>query len=78
MIQIQDVCAALVPEEARGTMSHSRIDGNSERMLQLEICGVLPNVMQENVSHHFGSCYNRALGFVESASIVFNVAHLPY
>lgn len=34
--------------------------------------------MQENISHHFGSCYNWALGFVESAGVVFNVAHLPH
>lgn len=40
--------------------------------------GVLPDVVQENVSHHFGSCYNGALGLVESAGVVFNVAHLPH
>lgn len=34
--------------------------------------------MQENVSHHFGCCYNWALGFVESACVVFDVAHLPH
>lgn len=37
-----------------------------------------PDVVQENIGHHFGSCYNWALGFVESAGVVFNVAHLPH
>ena len=43
-----------------------------------ELCGALPDVAQENVSHHLGSCYNGALGFVESAGVVFDVAHLPH
>lgn len=47
-------------------------------MSWLSLCGVLPDVVQENVSHHLGSCYNGALGFVESAGIVFNVSHLPH
>lgn len=37
-----------------------------------------PDVVQENVSHHFGGCYNGALGFVESAGVVLDVAHLPH
>lgn len=37
-----------------------------------------PNVVQENIGHHLGSGYNWALGFIEGAGVVFNVAHLPH
>lgn len=56
-------CCSLVLRGAAGTLTPR---------------GTLPDVVQEDVRHHFGSRYNGALGFVESAGVVFNVAHLPH
>lgn len=47
-------------------------------MRRRELLPVLPDEVQENVSHHLGGCYNGALGFIESAGVVFDVAHLPH
>lgn len=34
--------------------------------------------MEQDVCHHLGSSYDGALGLVESAGVVFDVAHLPH
>lgn len=76
---MQDISAALVPEIGQRSRIHEGLlIVITQRPEHEEGKLNLPDVVQENIGHHFGSCYNGALGFIESAGVVFNVAHLPH